>query len=276
MTGEFSREATFISYPQEETDPDFLMRLAELKGTGSPVSLSSRVDAPPRSGLGASGALGVAAVACMRALAASSIVPAEIAEEAYQLEVKEMGNAAGRQDQYAAAFGGINLMTFGNGLESIGHQDLPRETILALESSFILVYLHPRTGASGRIMAEENDRVIRGDPQVLKALRLQKVLAVEMARALRSGDLALFGKMLDEAWETKKRQSSLVTNDVVDGVYSLARKAGALGGKLCGAGGGGFMILFAPDRAGPVSDTLRAVGLRPENCVFDFRGLQTW
>ena len=268
-----------LSYPQDEADPLFLATLSRARSDpgGKIVGLVSRLDAPPRSGLGASGALGVAALGCMRrVLGVLAFSLTDVAEEAYRVETREMGNAAGRQDQYAAAYGGINLMTFEGEKTTVTRQRLRPETVLALESSLVLVYLHPRAGASGKIMAEENERVLRGDPQMLDALMHQKVLAFEMARALRSGDLVLFGQMLDQAWEMKKRQALGVTNDVVDGVYSLARKAGALGGKLCGAGGGGYMVLFAPDKAGPVSDTLRVVGLRPENCVFDFRGLQTW
>lgn len=267
-----------LSYPQDETDPLYLATLSRARADpgGTMVGLVSRLDVPPRSGLGASGALGVAALGCMKRLMSSFYTLASIAEEAYRFETREMGNAAGRQDQYAAAFGGINLMTFEGEKTTVARQDLERETILALESSLVLVYLHPRQGASGLIMAEENDRVLRGDLEILDALRHQKVLAVEMARALRSGDLVLLGRMLHEAWETKKRQSPWVTNDIIDAVYSLARKAGARGGKLAGAGGGGYMFFLAPGKEGPVAEALRGVGLRPENVVIEFQGLQVW
>ena len=267
--------SVFRSYPEDETDPSYLMKIAGLYHLG-PVGLEARIDAPPRSGLGGSGALGVAALGALRTMAAQPLSPWEVAEEAYRFETEVMQNHGGRQDQYAAAFGGLNLISFEGEKVGVKTLELRRETLLALESSLVMVFIHARAGASGRIMAEEAQGVARGDRELLDALSRQKYLALEMARALEAGDLTYFGKTLAEAWETKKKQAVSITNDVVDGVYSLARKAGALGGKLAGAGGGGYMFFIAPERAGEVAEALRAVGLRPENVVFDFRGLAVW
>lgn len=275
VRGETGNDQGFHSYPEDETDPSYLAKVAAQFKV--PVSLEARIDAPPRSGLGGSGALGVAAFGCMRRLTGQIVSKDGLAEQAFRFETEVMKNAGGRQDQYAAAFGGLNLLVFKqNGETAVISPEISRDTLLALESSLVMVFIHARAGASGKIMTEEAEAVARGDKQVLDALTRQKLLASEMAKALKEGDLVGFGRMLGEAWEQKKRQAFEVSNDVVDGVYSLARKSGALGGKLTGAGGGGYIFFVAPERAGPVAEALRAVGLRPENVVFVHQGFVSW
>jgi len=264
----------FVSYPVDETEPEYLAKTA--KRLGLDVSLESRVDAPPRSGLGASGAVGVAAVGCLNTLLKRKLSRNEIAEMAHSIETGEMGIAGGRQDQYAACWGGINLMTFEGEEATVKPLKLKPEVLLTLESSLILVFIHSRQGSSSRIMEDETRRVQQAEQGVMRALCRQKELAKETATALLDADLEGFGRILDEAWQVKKEQTPLVTNDVIDAIYGIGKKAGALGGKLSGAGGGGYMFLFAPGKEGSVAEALRTIGLRPENVTFDWKGLTVW
>lgn len=262
----------FISYPIDETDITYLKKLA-ISCPG--VSLESRLDVPPQSGLGASGALGVAALGGLITLHEESLNRDEIARVAHLAEIA-MGTPAGRQDYYPALYGGINEITFSDDGVIVKPLKLSPGVILTLESSLILVFIHPRRGSSLKVMSDEIKRVEKREPEVIEALQKQAQLAKEAAQALLNGRMMDFGEILHESWETKKKQTPLATNEVIDAVYEVSRKAGALGGKLAGAGGGGYLFLFAPGKEGEVAERLRAIGLRPENVSFDFGGLKTW
>lgn len=266
-------EPSFTAYPIDEADEKYIKKAAEKSDTS--IWLESRIDAPPRSGLGASGALSVAALACVWTLNKREYHYSEIAEEAYKLE-KKLGLTGGKQDQYPAVWGEINYIEFSGTEVKSSFVDYSDETLLALESSIILVFIYPRIGTSHKIMLDETRRVQDKDKDTIQALLRQRELARLGMEALKRGDLMSFGDILHEAWETKKHQSPYITSEVIDAVYSVARRAGALGGKLSGAGGGGYMFFFAPGKEGPVSEALRAIGLRPESITFDMKGLLVW
>mgnify|MGYP001604831623 CR=1 FL=1 len=261
-----------VFYPLDE-QAGYLERLIN---PYPPALVEVRVDMPPRSGLGTSGALGVAVLGCLESLhyghgpGGHLIKLAKIAHEVECLEA-----SAGWQDHVSAAFGGLRAITFVPEIHARPVKAHPG-TLLALESSLILAFIHPRAGSSYRIMAAETGRVKMGDAVTMSYLIRQRDLAQQVAQALEAGNLVTFGELLDEAWQVKKGQSPEATNEVIDAVYEIAKKAGALGGKCCGAGGGGFMVFFAPEKEGPVSEALRAIGLRPENVTFDWQGLQVW
>jgi D-glycero-alpha-D-manno-heptose-7-phosphate kinase len=258
----------FTCYPLDEAEPGYLARLAQLY---PPACIETRLDVPPRSGLGASGALGVALLGCLEGEARHKH---NMAVMAYEAEL-QMG-PTGCQDHFSAAYGSVNLMEFQGLQVRITPLSLSAETVLSLESSTILVMIHGRMGSSYRVLTAEVSRIFQGDPSTLTALQMQRRMAYEIADALQAGDMSAFGHLLDEAWRAKKQQSPECTNEVIDAVYELAKKAGALGGKLSGAGGGGHMLLFAPGKEGPVAEALRAVGLRPENVTIDWKGLRVW
>lgn len=167
-------------------------------------------------------------------------------------------------------------MEFGGHRYKVSPIGVAPETIRDLEASLILVFLHPRLSDSGSVQADEVELIRRGDPKTIAALKWQKELANEARRILRHWEPQAFGGLLDEAWRVKKEQSPHVTNSFVDEVYEKARKLGALGGKLCGAGGGGYMMLFAPGAEGPVIEGLKGMGLHPESVSFTEKGLEIW
>ncbi len=239
-----------------------------------PVSLDVRVDAQERSGLGGSGALGVATVGCLSALNEEEPLDlAQMAELAYQVELG-LGVPGGRQDQYAAAYGGLNYMEFGAGRVNVSRLQLKPETLLSLQRSMFLVFIHPRTDEKS--IKDEIAGMEQGRADTVSALDRQKELANEMRRVLRRNDLAAFGGLLHEAWEAKRRQAPSASTPRIDEFYEAVRKAGALGGKLCGAGGGGYFMLFAPGKEAEVCEATLAQGLVPEPVLLDWEGLRVW
>ncbi len=262
------------SYPLAQSDVVLIKKIA---AHFTPVSLTVRVDAPPSSGLGASGALSVAVIGILNVLKGDEpLTPLQIADLAHRIEVDEMGVAGGRQDQLAAAFGGINYCEFGDNRVNVTPIEVPRETLHALESSLLMVFTRPRVMNSGSIMSSEAKRIEDGDGKTLLALSRQKEIANEMRRCLRHGLLNEFGMLLDYAWEIKKIQTPDATDQGIDDLYMKAKEAGALGGKISGSGGGGYMTLFAPGKEGEVGEAVLSMGFRPETVKLDMEGLKIW
>lgn len=264
----------FISYPRDETDTDILKRVCEFNGIKeSSISLSSRIDAPPRSGLGGSGALTVAA---LRSLT-YNVDKYHLAGTAYAIERAK--TVSGRQDHYAAAFGGCRKYVFGDSntkLEPMRAFSQGSPVAKSLENSMILTFIHNRAGSSSKIMQDEIHRILHKDQTTVNALLNQRAIAQDIFTALRDSDLISFGELLHDAWRVKKLQSPGVSNDIIDAIYNIGKKAGALGGKLTGAGGGGYMFFFAPNYEGAVCEALMSVGLKPENITINWTGAESW
>lgn len=260
-------------YPLAQSDAQFP---AQLASHFPEAHVELQVDAPPHSGLGASGAIGVATLGALDRAFGRNLTRTDLANLAHQIETQELGVPGGRQDQAAAAFGGMNHIVFdGNGFE-VAPIEITSALLLGLESSLVLVFVGVRPWDSGGPMADELARLEQGDERVVEALLEQKRLAVECELALRERDLYRLGELLDQSWQTKKRQSRMATSPRIDEIYEAGRRAGALGGKICGAGGGGYFVFLAPGRAGPVGEALRQMGLMPERVSIDTWGLRTW
>jgi len=268
-----SNRREYSAYPLHAGDST--MFIDKLAKHFKPVSLDVRVDAPHRSGLGGSGALGAATIGCLNTLNEEEPLDLyQIAELAYKVEHEEMGFAGGKQDQYAACFGGINYIEFGQDRVKVSRLQLKPEIILALERATFLVLTHPRSHSN--VMEDEIRRVERDASETIEALDKQKELANETRRVLRRGDLVSFGELLDEGWNIKKKQTPLVTTERVEELYTRVKKAGALGGKLCGAGGGGYFVVFALGKETKVCDAILSLNLTPEPVIFDWTGLKVW
>lgn len=260
-------------YPLAQSDAQFPTKLAN---HFPEAHVELQVDAPPHSGLGASGAIGVATLGALDRAFGRNLTRTDLANLAHQIETQELGVPGGRQDQAAAAFGGMNHIVFdGNGFE-VAPIELTSALLLGLESSLVLVFAGVRPWHSGGPMADELARLEQGDEKVVQALLDQKRLAIECELALRQCALYRLGELLDQSWQAKKRQSRMATSPRIDEIYEVGRRAGALGGKICGAGGGGYFVFLAPGRAGPVGEALRQMGLMPERVSIDTWGLRTW
>jgi len=251
-----------------------IRKLAGKSGRGFELFLRS--DAPPGSGLGSSSSLMVTLVGMLKEFQSLALTDYEIAELAYVIERKDVGIEGGMQDQYAATFGGCNFIEFFGDKVIVNPLRLSQDIVNELEHNLLLCFTG-RTHISGHIIQDQTARYKRGDMANLEGLRRQKALASEMKNLLLRHKLHEFGEMLHEAWEFKKKMSPQISNPEIDELYRAARKAGAIGGKLSGAGGGGFMMFYcAFEKKHEVAETLKKMGCAISDFNFDFHGLQTW
>lgn len=259
-----------------------------LNTTRMGLNIFLRSDVPPKSGLGGSAACFVALIGLFNHLRLDKMTNYEIAELAHKLEREELKIAGGKQDQYATVFGGINFIEFSRNGVRVNPLRMKKDHILELEKNLVLIHVGDRpqdvtreylTGKvkTDDIIGDQVKSVIEKKESVIEALDRTKEIAHEMRRAFITGDLIGFGELLHKAWEEKKKFSKMISNRCIDDLYALARKHGAIGGKITGAGGGGFMLFFCePNKEQIVAEHLEKAGARPVSFAFDFDGLQTW
>lgn len=271
---------TFSSFGEVVLDGQLDLAKAAIRRLAGPDStgydLYIHADAPPGSGLGSSSAMIVALVGLFKEWKNLPLTDYEVAELAYDIERVDLGISGGTQDQYAAAFGGVNFIEFQSDRVVVNSLKLSRDIINELEYNLLLVDTRQRR-LSSHIIDDQVDRYQRRDAASVDALREIKRLAIEMKDRLLRRRLDEFGELLDEEWEHKKRMSDRISSPEIDGLYALARRTGAIGGKITGAGGGGHMLLYC--RFGTkhrVADALRAVGCDPSEIALEPLGLQTW
>ncbi len=240
------------------------------------VEIYVQNDAPPGSGLGSSSAICVALIGAFSEWLRLPLTPYEIADLAFRIERVDMGIKGGRQDQYAAAFGGFNFMEFYQNHTIVNPLRLPEKITDELQYSLVIAYIGGSHESAG-ILDRQIENVKHKSESSLKAIHGIKKLAVEMKNALVTGKLGKFGKFLDSEWKYKKQMAPGITNPQIDEVYSSAIKAGALGGKISGAGGGGYMFFFADfDKRYSIIDALKSHGAEIVNFSFTHHGLKTW
>jgi D-glycero-alpha-D-manno-heptose-7-phosphate kinase len=216
---------------------------------GGGLDLVLCTDAPPGSGLGSSSALVVAMLAAVGAVGGRDWSPAELAQRAYQVERIDLKIEGGMQDQYAAAFGGLNFIEFhGDDQVEVRPLTVAPATLEALEGSLLLAWSGQGRTDDG-ILRRQVDGVLGGSARSLAALGAIKVLAVAMRDALLAGDLAAFAEGLHEGWEQKRHLAAGIATPRLDELYQVGRAAGAAGGKVLGAGGGGFLVFCCPPAA---------------------------
>ena len=192
------------------------------------------------------------------------------------IERRDLAIQGGRQDHYCAAFGGFNFMEFTAGESLINPLRIPPEWMSELEYSIVLAYTGT-SRASSEIIADQIRNVEAGEADSVTAMEATRAAAFEMKRLLLKGEFRAFGEALHEAWLVKKRMSGKISNPHIDAIYDAARAAGALGGKISGAGGGGFMFFFTDfDRRHRVVEALQAEGAEVVHFGFTDVGLQTW
>lgn len=232
-------------------------------------------NAPPGSGLGASSSVMVAVIGLLKDYHRLALTDYEIAEMAYALEREDLGIKGGLQDQYAAAFGGFNYIEM-NDHVVVNPLRIPPDVVHELEHNMLLCFTG-RTRRSDGIIDDQTTRFERRDDAALDGLRMQKRLAGEMKDALLRRRVSKFGELLGTAWEFKKKMSPRISTGFIDEAYEAARAAGALGGKVTGAGGGGYMLFFCPfHRKHRVADTLIRMGGTVTEFEFAQQGLTTW
>ncbi len=238
--------------------------------------LSTYVDAPAGSGLGSSSTLVVAILSAFSEWLHLPLGEYEIAHLAYEIERNDLGFTGGKQDQYAATFGGFNFMEFHNGNVIVNPLRIKREYINELQLNILLFY----TGTSrlsSKIIDAQIANVNAKKEQSLEAMHKLKEQALLMKEALLKGKLDEIGEILNYGWQSKKLMTNEISNALIDEMYEEALKAGATGGKISGAGGGGFMMLYCPgNNRYKVIEALQKYGGEFRRYQFTNYGVETW
>jgi D-glycero-alpha-D-manno-heptose-7-phosphate kinase len=235
------------------------------------VFLSSEV--PPGTGLGSSGSVAVTLVQAMATLCDRPLSKQDVAETAAHIEINKLGMPVGKQDQYAAAFGGLNVIRFERERVTVEPLKIAESTLHEFERS-LLLFFTGSTRESSEILRQQKHASERDEGEVIEALHAIKELAHTTQQALERGELDQVGDLFHRAWENKKRLASNISNTRIDHCYEVARRQGALGGKITGAGGGGFLMLYCPPiYQKAVTSALAAEGLVRMDFQFDFRGV---
>lgn len=233
-------------------------------------------DAPPGSGLGSSSTLVVALIGLLAHYLRREMTPYDVASLAYHVERVDLGIKGGIQDQYAAAFGGFNLIEFHRDGVVVNPLRIPRDIMNELQYRLILCFTG-RTRLSANIIETQVKGYLDKQGDVMAALDELKSLTLDMKNVLLKGRLSDFGGLLHDAWLNKKKLAKAISNDNIDDLYEMARKAGALGGKILGAGGGGYMLLMCDyTNRNRVAEALEGYGAPVIPFAFDQYGLQTW
>jgi len=254
---------------------DLIKSIIQLIRPDFGFELDVSADFPVGSGLGGSASIAVAIIGCFNGFRTHAWTRHQIAEMAFQAERLILNIPGGWQDQYAAAFGGFNYMEFSADENLIIPLRLESQTLRELEACFLLCHTG-RSHDSGAIHSDQKART-KNSADVQTAIRRQKEMTVEMKKRLLRGDVYGYGRMLHEAWLYKRQMSSLISDDSLDRVYQAAIEAGALGGKILGAGGGGYFLFFTPPfERHNVSAALEKLGYTNERVLFDSDGLTSW
>jgi D-glycero-alpha-D-manno-heptose-7-phosphate kinase len=235
------------------------------------LEISSMSDIPEGTGLGSSGSFTTALLYSLHMLKRKSISKRSLAEMACHIEIDILGEPIGKQDQYIGAFGGITCFEFRtDGTVGVEPVRISPETLANIEDNLSLFFTGFSRSASN-ILRDQDTRSKQRDHEMIENLHFIKRLGYESKAALESGDLHAFAEILDVHWEHKRKRSPGMSNGRIDAYYELARNNGALGGKLVGAGGGGFLMLYTEDKT-RLRRAMYEAGLREVRFQFDFEG----
>ncbi|HSG67600.1 MAG TPA: hypothetical protein VK994_02760 [Bacteroidales bacterium] len=239
--------------------------------------LSTIVDAPPGSGLGTSSTLVVTILGAFAEWLKLPLGEYDMARLAYEIERVDLQWAGGKQDQYAATFGGVNFMEFFNGDKVVVNPLRIRGEYLD-ELAYNLVLFNTETSRmSSEIIARQSQNIADKDPMSLDATHKLKIQAMMMKEAVLRGELDKIGEILDYGWQNKKQLAPGISNPMIDELYATAMKNGASGGKISGAGGGGFIIFYCPNNSRHrVIDALKKFGGMAHPYEFTTSGLKSW
>ena len=244
----------------------------KLTGTTDPhLELTSMADIPGGTGLGSSGSFTTALLKALHTAKKNILSPAELAEQACHIEIERLGEPIGKQDQYIAAVGGITAFTFHpDGRVEYRPCKIAEETLFNLEDNLLLFFTGYSRSASA-ILRDQNDKSKQNDAAMLDNLHFTKELGYKSLECLESGNLEEFARLMDVHWQRKKVRSAGMSNAHINEWYDHAMAHGAQGGKLIGAGGGGFLMFYAADKA-KLRHAMREKGLQEVRFRFDFEG----
>ena len=256
-----------------EIEHDLVRPTLEMLNLGGSLEIASMADVPAGTGLGSSGTYLVALLTALHELKREKIPTQALAEQACHIEIDMAGHAAGKHDHYLAAFGGVTCLDIEtDGRVKVYPLNISVTTVEEFRSSVLLFYTGI-TRSSGDILEAQRLDTQRGDGEVIDSLHRTKELGYRIKEALEEGDLERFGLLLDEHWQNKKRRSSKISDPRLDHWYEIVKSCGGLGGKVMGAGGGGFFMFYCPGHCkGRIRKALTESGLREMPYDFDFEG----
>ena len=244
---------------------------AMLGMVGRSLELTSMADIPAGTGLGSSGSFTTALLKALHAYKKNLVHPSDVAAQACEIELNRLQEPIGKQDQYIAAYGGITCFKFlPSGKVEAWPAKLTEETIYNLEDNLLLFFTGYSRSAS-KILKEQDQKSKQADKSMIENLHFVKSIGLKSLAALEAGDLREFAALMDEHWQRKKERSGGTSNPQINEWYDLAKANGALGGKLIGAGGGGFLMFYAEDKAA-LRHAMRQAGLKEIRFRFDFEG----
>jgi D-glycero-alpha-D-manno-heptose-7-phosphate kinase len=245
------------------------LRLLDVRARN--LEITSMADIPAGTGLGSSGSFTAALLKALHTHKKNVVHPHQLAEEACRIEIDILKEPIGKQDQYIAAYGGVTCFEFQrDGSVTSAPLTLSEETLFNLEDNLLLFFTGYSRPASS-ILKEQDEKSRRADPGMTDNLHFIKELAFSTKRALETGDLEEFGRLMNVHWNSKKQRSSNMSNSKIDEWYVCGIANGAVGGKLIGAGGGGFLMFYAHDKT-RLRHAMREQGLKEVRFRFDFEG----
>jgi D-glycero-alpha-D-manno-heptose-7-phosphate kinase len=275
LFGNWSDLAALAALPADNKGLEIPLAVLKDLGVNFAADLFLASEIPPGTGLGSSASVCVNLLKVLSTYLRSPLSKYDLAERAYRVTRFGLKRHVGKQDEYAAAFGGLNYIRFNpDGSTQVEPLQLDPGVLSALQANLMLFF----TGAahhSWDILADQEESTRLSAGPAVEALHQVKEAGVLMKEALLCGNLEHFGHLLDDAWQAKKRVSQRISNPRIDGFYAVARQHGAVGGKITGAGGGGFLLLYAETaRQAAVRAALQAEGLQEMAFAFDTQGAQ--
>jgi D-glycero-alpha-D-manno-heptose-7-phosphate kinase len=236
------------------------------------IEIVSIADVPAGTGLGSSSSYLVGLLNALHTLLQDQATSQKLAEEACHIELDVLRKPIGKQDQYMAAFGGLTALDIDtDGRVRVTRLDLDVDLLESLEHNILMFYTNEMRDATA-ILKKQDEATRTKDRIVVGSLREIKDIGLEINDAISKGNLRHFGELLDAHWQSKKRLSAGISNPQIDAWYELAKQNGAIGGKISGAGGGGFLMLYCEENKTRLREVLRGVGLRELKFRFDFEG----
>ncbi|MFB6190607.1 MAG: hypothetical protein ABEJ91_03475 [Candidatus Nanohaloarchaea archaeon] len=255
----------------DDLENDRAREVLRRAGLESHIEVTTTADAPSGSGLGSSGAFTVGLLNAAYGFNGDRRSNKRLAEEAFEIEYEDLGYPCGKQDQYASAYGGIKLLEIDeNGKVSVSPLDISQDTVRRLESNIQLFYTGQLRDSS-EILEEQKKEALSKEEKMEK-MRLIKGIGKEIKQALEAGNPGRFGELLHDHWSTKKKFTDKISNNEIDKAYTKARELGARGGKIMGAGGGGFFLFYVDEDREKFRQEMESRGLRHMDFRFDWDG----
>jgi D-glycero-alpha-D-manno-heptose-7-phosphate kinase len=257
---------------RNELQHDIAKEAMQMMDIDKALEIVSMADVPAGTGLGSSSCYAVGLLNGLHTMKREYVSLQTLAEEACNLEINRLGKPIGKQDQYMAAFGGLTVLEIKkDGNVKVKKAEVPEGIAGDLNRNLLMFYTNTQRDAN-EILSEQSKGAKEEKKNVVESMHFIKELGYKILDAAESGNITDIGFLFDEHWQHKKRISTKMTNPHFDRIYEIAKENGALGGKISGAGGGGFFLFYVEERHGKFSEAMKSLGLREMKYRFDFEG----